>query len=99
MLGALELVADKAGKTPFDPALAMSDRLFRAGYDNGIIFRAFTDGTIGLAPALSCTEAEMETLLARLRRTLDNMLETKDIRAAIRIPPQGAVAGARLGLD
>jgi adenosylmethionine-8-amino-7-oxononanoate aminotransferase len=81
------------------PALAISDRLFRAGCDNGIIFRAFTDGTIGLAPALSYTEAEMETLLARLRRTLDNILETKDIRAAIRMPPQGAVAGARLGLD
>jgi hypothetical protein len=45
--------------------LAISDRLFRAGCDNGIIFRAFTDGTIGLAPALSYTEAEMETLLAR----------------------------------
>jgi len=97
MLGALELVADKAEKTPFDRALA--NRLFRTGYHNGIIFRAFTDGTIGLAPALSCTEAEMETLLARLRRTLDNILDTKDIRAAIRIPPQGAVAEARLGLD
>ena len=77
----------------------MSDRLFRAGYHNGIIFRAFTDGTIGLAPALSCTEAEMETLLAGLRRSLDNMLETKDIRAAIRMPPQDAVAWARLRLD
>ena len=77
----------------------MSDRLFHAGYDNRIIFRAFTDGTIGLASALSCTEAEMETLLARLRRAPDNMLETKDIRAAIRMPPQGVVAGARLGLD
>jgi hypothetical protein len=41
----------------------------------------------------------METLLARLRRTLDNVLEAKDIRAAMRMPPQGAVATARLGLD
>jgi adenosylmethionine-8-amino-7-oxononanoate aminotransferase len=98
MLGALELVSDKVAKTPFDPALAMSDRLFRAGYDNGIVFRAFTDGTIGLAPALSCTEAEMETLLARLRRTLDDMLEEKDIRAATR-RPQGTVAAEPLGLD
>jgi hypothetical protein len=66
---------------------------------NGIMFRALTAGTIGLAPALSCTAAEMEPLLARLRRTLDNMLGTKDIRAAMRMPPQGAVAGAPLGLD
>jgi len=99
MLGALELVSDKAAKTPFGPALALSDRLFRAGYESGIIFRAFTDGTIGLAPALSCTEAEMETLLARLRRTLDKVLDAKDIRAAMRMPPQGAVATARAGLD
>ena len=99
MLGALELVSDKAAKTPFEPALAISDRLFRAGYDNGIIFRAFTDGTIGLAPALSCTEADMETLLVRLRRTLDNVLDAKDIRTAIRMPPQGAIAVAQPGLD
>ena len=83
MLGALELVADKAAKTPFDPALGLSDRLFHLGYANGILFRAFADGTIGLAPALSCTDTEMETLLARLRRTLDDLLEQPDVRAAL----------------
>jgi len=77
---------------PAFSALAISDRLFRAGYNNGIIFRAFMDGTIGLAPALSCTEAEM-------RRTLDNVLDPKDIRTAIRMPPQGAIAVAQPGLD
>ena len=84
MLGALELVADKSSKTPFDPALGLSERLFRRGYDNGIVFRAFADGTIGLAPALSCTDAEMALLLTRLRRTLDSVLEDPDVRAALR---------------
>lgn len=83
MLGALELVSSKAAKTPLDPDLGVSERLFRHGYNNGIVFRAFGDGTIGLAPALSCTEAEMETLLARLRRTLDALLDERDIRAAL----------------
>lgn len=83
MLGALELVSSKAARTPLDPDLGVSERLFRHGYDNGIVFRAFGDGTIGLAPALSCTEAEMETLLARLRRTLDALLDERDIRAAL----------------
>lgn len=84
MLGALELVADKGAKTPFDPALGISERLFRAGYENGIIFRAFADGTIGLAPALTCTEVEMEFLFSRLNRTLDDVLNEQEIREAIR---------------
>lgn len=84
MLGALELVCDKAARTPFDPGLRLSERLAASGYRNGIIFRAFADGTIGLAPALSCTEDEMGQLLARLRRTLDETLNAPDIRAALR---------------
>jgi 4-aminobutyrate---pyruvate transaminase len=84
MLGALELVADQASKKLFDPAVDISNRLFRYGYENGIIFRAFADGTIGLAPALSCTESEMETLFGRLKRTLDQVLEDPAVRQAVR---------------
>jgi adenosylmethionine-8-amino-7-oxononanoate aminotransferase len=83
MLGALELVSDKTNKLTFDPALGLSDRLFRAGYEQGILFRAFADGTIGLAPALSCTESEMEDLLQRLQHTLDRVLDDNDIRRAM----------------
>ncbi|MCZ8181370.1 MAG: aminotransferase class III-fold pyridoxal phosphate-dependent enzyme [Beijerinckiaceae bacterium] len=84
MLGALELVTDKAGKTPFDPSIKLSDRLFANGYRNGILFRAFADGTIGLAPALSCTGEEMGELLGRLERTLDDTLAEREVRAALR---------------
>ena len=83
MLGALELVSDKKAKTPFDPALKMSERLFANGYRNGIVFRAFADGTIGLAPALSCTLDEMGLLLARLKATLDATLDEPDIRKIV----------------
>lgn len=83
MLGALELVSNKGKKTTFDPALGLSDRLFRAGYEQGILFRAFADGTIGLAPALSCTGDEMDMLLSRLHQTLDHVLDDKDIRSAM----------------
>ena len=83
MLGALELVSDKKARTPFDPALKIADRLFAHGYKTGIVFRAFADGTIGLAPALSCTEGEMGLLLARLKATLDATLEEADIRKAL----------------
>lgn len=83
MLGALELVSNKATKTPFAPELKLSERLFSRGYENGILFRAFADGTIGLAPALSCTADEMGELLRRLEKTLNDVLDQPDIRAAI----------------
>lgn len=84
MLAGIELVADKAGKTRFDPAIGLPDKLARTGYANGIIFRAFADGTIGLAPAISCDETDMDTLLKRLARTLDQVVDLPEVRAVLR---------------
>jgi adenosylmethionine-8-amino-7-oxononanoate aminotransferase len=71
MLAALELVADKDAKTPIPAALGVSDLLTQAGYGAGLIFRAFADGVIGLAPPLCCTEDDIGLLLDRLQTTLD----------------------------
>ncbi len=84
LLGALELVSDKASKRGFDPALALPDRLFAAAWRNGVVFRCFGDGVLGFAPALTFTEDEFEQLFARLRRTLDDVLSAPDLRAALR---------------
>jgi adenosylmethionine-8-amino-7-oxononanoate aminotransferase len=83
LLAAVELVADKASTTRFDPALAISDRLSEAAYRNGLIFRAFADGTIGLAPALSATADDVEQIMDRLQRTLDDVLDLPEIRGAL----------------
>jgi len=83
LLGAIELVADKALKERFDPALKVPDRLFAQGYRNGVIFRSFPDNIIGLAPALCASDEEMDEIFARIRRTLDDLLEEADIRAAV----------------
>lgn len=83
MLAGIELVADKRAKTRFDATLNISDRLSRAAYDNKLIFRAFADGTIGLAPAISCSADDMDQLLARLAKTLDVVLEQHDVRRAL----------------
>jgi adenosylmethionine-8-amino-7-oxononanoate aminotransferase len=83
LLGAIELVADKASKERFDPALKVPDRLFAQGYRNGVIFRSFPDNIIGLAPALCASDEEMDEIFARIRRTLDDLLEEADIRAAV----------------
>lgn len=84
LLGAIELVADKKTKDRFDPALKIPDRLFAQGYRNGVIFRSFPDTIIGLAPALCASDEEMDEIFARIRRTLDDLLEQADIRAAVR---------------
>ena len=83
LLGALELVADKKTRRPFDPALRLSERISRIAYRNGLIFRAFTDNILGFAPALCYSAAEMDLLFERLQRTLDDVLAERDVRAAL----------------
>jgi adenosylmethionine-8-amino-7-oxononanoate aminotransferase len=83
LVGALELVADKATKRPFDTRLGLSERISQVAYRNGIIFRAFGDNILGFAPALCCGEQEFELLFERLERTLDDVLDQLDVRAAV----------------
>ena len=83
LLGALELVSDKATKRGFDAGLALPDRLFAAANRNAVVFRCFGDGILGFAPALTFTEAELDELFVRLRRTLDDVLADREVRAAL----------------
>ncbi|MGY2489236.1 aminotransferase class III-fold pyridoxal phosphate-dependent enzyme [Cupriavidus sp. CP313] len=83
LLGALELVSDKASKRGFDPSLGLSDRIASTAYQNGIVFRAFADNILGFAPALTYTEAEFELMFARLKKTLDDVLAVPEVRAAL----------------
>jgi len=83
LLGALELVSDKATKRAFDPALGLPDRVFAAARRNGVVFRCFGDGVLGFAPALTYTEADFDQLFARLARTLDDVLAQPEVRAAL----------------
>ncbi len=83
LLGALELVSDKANKTPFDPALRLSERIAEAAYRNGVIFRAFGDNILGFAPALCYSADEFTLLFKRLTATLDEVLDQPDVRSAV----------------
>ena len=84
LLGALELVSDKASKRGFDPALGLADRLFETGYRNGLVFRSFGDHILGFAPALCYTQDEFAQLFTRLKKTLDEVLDAPDVRRAMR---------------
>jgi 4-aminobutyrate--pyruvate transaminase len=83
LLGALELVSDKASKRLFNPALGVPERLFEAACRNGVVFRCFADGVLGFAPALTYSESDFEQLFARLTKTLDEVLAAPDVRAAL----------------
>jgi adenosylmethionine-8-amino-7-oxononanoate aminotransferase len=83
LLGALELVSNKASKRGFDAALGLPDRLFAAAYRHGVVFRCFGDGILGFAPALTFSEGDVEELFARVKRVLDEALGWPDVRAAL----------------
>jgi len=83
LLGAIELVSDKASKRGFDPALGLADAIGAIAYRNQLVFRSFADQILGFAPALCITEQECELLGARLRRTLDEVLALPQVRAAL----------------
>jgi 4-aminobutyrate---pyruvate transaminase len=83
LLGALELVRDKASKRGFDVALGLPDRLFAAAYRNGVVFRCFGDSILGFAPALTFSSSDLELLFQRVRKTLDDVLAAPDVRAAL----------------
>jgi len=84
LLGALELVSDKASKRGFEASLGLSDRIFDAGYRNGLVFRSFGDHILGFAPALCFTEDEFAIMGTRLKKTLDEILAAPDVRAAMK---------------
>lgn len=84
LLGAIELVSDKHTRKPFDAALKLPARITEAAYRNGVVFRAFGDNVLGFAPALCLTEGECEEMIRRVKKTLDDVLDTADVRAALR---------------
>lgn len=83
LLGALELVADKATRRRFDPALNLSEKIAASAWRNGLIFRAFADNILGFAPALCYTAEEFDTMFVRLKTTLDDVLALPEVRAAV----------------
>jgi adenosylmethionine-8-amino-7-oxononanoate aminotransferase len=75
---ALELVADRAGKTPFDPSRRIAARVRAEGMAAGLMcypMAGTIDGRQGdhvlLAPPFIVDEAELDLLVTRLQRAID----------------------------
>ncbi|SFG11463.1 Adenosylmethionine-8-amino-7-oxononanoate aminotransferase [Novosphingobium sp. CF614] len=83
LLGAIELVSDKRTKAGFGADLDIAGRLSALTWENGVIVRCFANAVIGFAPALCCSESEMDLIFERVERSLDQLLDMPDIRRAL----------------
>jgi len=72
LMGALELVADKAGKTPFAGDVEISERVATRALRHGLVCRPLGQAVV-LAPPFIITEAEIGELFDILGRVLDEV--------------------------
>ncbi|MGE5546978.1 MAG: aspartate aminotransferase family protein [Solirubrobacterales bacterium] len=70
LIGAVELVAGKDGKSAFDPKLGVGARVVAKAQAHGVILRAMGDA-VAFAPPLIISEAEIVEMLRRFRLALD----------------------------
>jgi len=73
LLGAVELVADKATKARPDPKLRFGQRVLEAALERGLVFRAFGDDILGFAPSLNYTEQDVDVLISVLRDAIEHV--------------------------
>ena len=86
---AIEFVADRRSKQPFDPALKINAKIKDVGMENGLICYpagGIVDGKSGdhamLAPAYIVTAAHIAEIVDKLGRTVDAVLRDALIKAA-----------------
>lgn len=83
MLAGIEIVASRTTKALLPTELGIGARLGEAGLRNGVIFRAFPNGTIGLAPSLNYTLADIDELVERISAALDAVKNQAEVRALL----------------
>lgn len=69
LMGALEMVRDKATKESFPPAVSISERIANRCIDNGLICRPL-GGAIVLCPPFIVTRAEIDRIFDLLERSM-----------------------------
>jgi 4-aminobutyrate--pyruvate transaminase len=70
LIGAVELVADKATKRPFDPKQGVGAYAMGRCEENGLIVRALGD-SVALCPPLIITEDQVDEVFTKLTKALD----------------------------
>ena len=71
LIGAVELVKDKAAKQSFEPSIGLGARAVAFAAEEGLLCRAVGGDSIGLCPPLVINGAETNELFDALQRALD----------------------------
>jgi len=85
LIGAVELVADKASKRAFDPKAGIGGAVQKAAEKNGLIIRALGGDIVAFCPPLIVSEADIDDIFDRVERALDEteaMVAKEGLRAA-----------------
>jgi 4-aminobutyrate--pyruvate transaminase len=72
LIGAVELVQDKAAKKNFDPARKIGPWVMNKAADHGLIVRALLNDTIAFCPPLIITEEQIDDMFDKFGRALDD---------------------------
>jgi 4-aminobutyrate---pyruvate transaminase len=75
LIAGVELVADKATKTSFDPARGVAQKLGSFAEEAGLIVRPLPSDRFAICPPLVISEAEIGELFDRLERALAKTLD------------------------
>ena len=73
LVGALELVEDKATRQNFDPAAGVAAHVGERALARGLITRCLGDA-VNLCPPLIVTEAQIADIVGRVKLALDDTL-------------------------
>jgi 4-aminobutyrate--pyruvate transaminase len=82
LIGAVELVRDKATKQSFDPKAGVAAYLVRRAQHHGVILRNMPGDIVAFCPPLIVSEGEIDEMLAGLGKALDdtaNMVREKGL--------------------
>lgn len=79
LIGAIEVVSDKPGKTPFAPQLGIGPGIQAKAMEHGVIVRALRDA-VAFCPPLIIKDAEVDQLFDAVEKALDETLD--QVRAA-----------------
>src|SRR5271170_4138993 len=73
LLGAVELVADKAAHRNFDPTAKIGPRWVKLIEQNGVIGRTVPGDVLTLSPPLIITKPEIDEIVERIGKALDEL--------------------------
>lgn len=73
LIGAVELVEDKAARRNFDPARKIAPRLMALAADHGLIVRALPNDAVAFCPPLIIDKTQIDDMFDRFGRALDDL--------------------------